>query len=456
MNLHETVTSQHTFFLTGKTKEISFRIEQLKKLRDGIKKNEELLFSALEKDLGKSRFESYTTEIGFTYSEIKHMIRKLKSWSRPRKVKRGLINLDAGSEIHYEPYGVALIMAPWNYPFQLVMAPLASVLAAGNCALIKPADYSKNTSEVIKKIIGEVFDPSYVCAVLGDRTVNQAVLDERFDIICFTGSPSLGRIVMEKAARNLTPVVLELGGKSPCIVDEDASIELAARRLVFGKFVNAGQTCIAPDYLMVHEKVKVKFLEQVRMQLKKLYGEDPHTSPDFGRIINARQYERLKTIIDSGTVIEGGQHDDADRYIAPTILDNVKADDLVMKDEIFGPILPVMTFSDVRETVSFISSREKPLALYYFTESRAKQNMMLRNTAAGGVCINDTIMHITNSFLPFGGVGNSGMGSYHGHYGFETFSHAKPVMRKTTLFDIPLRYAPYKNSLIRLARWIYE
>jgi len=295
-----------------------------------------------------------------------------------------------------------------------------------------------------------------VCAVLGDRTVNQAVLDERFDIICFTGSPSLGRIVMEKAARNLTPVVLELGGKSPCIVDEDASIELAARRLVFGKFVNAGQTCIAPDYLMVHEKVKVKFLEQVRMQLKKLYGEDPHTSPDFGRIINARQYERLKTIIDSGTVIEGGQHDDADRYIAPTILDNVKADDLVMKDEIFGPILPVMTFSDVRETVSFISSREKPLALYYFTESRAKQNMMLRNTAAGGVCINDTIMHITNSFLPFGGVGNSGMGSYHGHYGFETFSHAKPVMRKTTLFDIPLRYAPYKNSLIRLARWIYE
>ena len=455
-SVHQTVEAQRAFFAAGHTKHIRFRIEQLRALRDAIRKNETHLFDALRKDLHKADVESYMTEIGFTYGEINHMIRKLRSWSKPRSVRSGLVNSDAKSEIHYEPYGIVLVMAPWNYPFMLTLAPLVGAIAAGNCAVVKPADYSTHTSAAIKKIIDETFDPAYISVFLGDRTVNQAVLEERYDMICFTGSPSLGRIVMEKASRHLTPVLLELGGKSPCIVDEDAQIDLAAKRIAFGKYLNAGQTCIAPDYLFVHAKVKDALLAGIRRYIHEFYGEDPRTSPDFGRIINQRQYERVKRLLCSGTIAEGGQTDDAERYIAPTILDGITADDPVMQEEIFGPVLPVMTFFHMNEVCSFVNSREKPLALYYFSQSRARQNSVLRHTSAGGVCINDTIMHISNPHLPFGGVGSSGMGQYHGHHSFLAFSHAKPVLRKTTLFDLPIRYAPYRDSMLRLARRIFE
>lgn len=455
-SVHETVEQQRAFFASGRTKNVHFRIEQLKKLRDGIKRNEHLLYDALKKDLGKARVESYMTEIGFTYGEINHMIHKVRSWSKPRSVRSGLVNMDARSEIHYEPFGVVLVMAPWNYPFQLTIAPLAAAIAAGNCAVVKPADYSGHTSEVMRKIISESFDPSYVSVFLGNRTVNLAVLEERYDMICFTGSPSLGRVVMEKASRHLTPVLLELGGKSPCIVDEDAQVELAAKRIAFGKYLNAGQTCIAPDYLFAHAKIKDRLLDRIRHYIHQFYGGDPRQSPDFGRIINARQYERVKGLLGAGTIVEGGQTADEERYIAPTIIDGISPSDPIMNEEIFGPLLPVMTFSHIGEVEAFVTSREKPLALYYFSQSRAKQKRMLMNTSAGGVCINDTIMHISNPNLPFGGVGSSGMGQYHGHHSFLSFSHAKPVLRKTTLFDLPIRYAPYKDSMLRLAKRIFE
>lgn len=450
------VKKQHEFFATGATKDIAFRIEQLKRLKTAIKSNEELLYDALKKDLGKSKVESYMTEIGFTYGEINHMIGKLSSWSRPQKMRSGLVNFDARSWIQYEPFGVVLVMAPWNYPFQLVMAPVAGALAAGNCIIIKSADYSKNTSDVLKKIISESFHPSYINVFTGDRSVNQAVLEQRYDLICFTGSPSLGRIVMEKAARHLTPVILELGGKSPCIVDEDADIDLAAKRIAFGKYLNAGQTCIAPDYLYVHEKIKHELIERIRFHIHRMYGDDPHASPDFGRIINARQYERIKRLLAEGVIVEGGQTNDDERYISPTIIDDITTDNLIMKEEIFGPVFPVMTFSQISEVISFVSSGEKPLALYYFSQSRRKQREMLLRTSSGGVCINDTIMHITNPHLPFGGVGSSGTGQYHGYHSFKVFSHAKPVLKKTTLFDLPLRYAPYREIMMKLAKLIFE
>ncbi|MGL4369305.1 MAG: aldehyde dehydrogenase [Spirochaetota bacterium] len=454
--IQETISLQKKYFLTDATKDIPFRIRQLKKLKSAVKANETRILDALKDDLGKSATEAYMTEIGIVYAEIDHQIKGIKKWGSPRRVRNNLINMDARCYINPEPFGVVLIMAPWNYPFQLVMAPLAGAIAAGNCAVIKPADYSQKTSEVMRDIIEAAFSPEYISVFLGNRAVNQALLEERYDLICFTGSPSLGKYVMEKASRFLTPVILELGGKSPCIIDADADIRIAARRLAFGKFTNAGQTCISPDYVYVHKSVKDKLIEALKSELKNFFGDNPEESPDFGRIINDRQYGRLKALLSTGTAVLGGTCNDAKRYIAPTIFDNVHVDDPIMQEEIFGPILPIMTFSGIDEVVRFVNSREKPLALYYFSQNRKKQREITRRTTSGGMCINDTLMHITNPHLPFGGVGNSGMGRYHGKFSFDTFSNLRAVVARGTLIDFPVRYAPFKPWVLKAARFIFE
>jgi aldehyde dehydrogenase (NAD+) len=345
-------------------------------------------------------------------------------------------------------------MAPWNYPFQLLMNPLIGAMAAGNCVVLKPADYSRNTGAIMAAMIRECFDEKYVSIFTGGRDINNLLLEERFDTIFFTGSPSLGKIVMEKAARHLTPVILELGGKSPCIVDHDANIDVAARRIVFGKFLYAGQTCIAPDYLFVHKSVKDRLLEAMKACLTRFYTADPMTSPSYGRIINARQFERLSQLMTCGTIYSGGKTDAAYLYIEPTLLIDIKPEDPIMNEEIFGPVFPVMEFNRIDTVIDYINQRERPLAFYYFSESRQQQQDILDKTTAGGGCINDTMMHLSDPSLPFGGVGNSGMGRYHGKYSFDAFSHFRSVLKKSTRLDIPIRYAPYTRWGIKLLKLI--
>lgn len=451
----EIIESQRDYFLTHETKDFNFRIENLKKLKRAILKYEDRIYEALRKDLHKSQFEAFVTEVGFVLEEISYHIKNLKKWMKPTKVRTDLVNFKSRSYILHEPFGVVLIMAPWNYPFQLLMDPLVGAIAAGNCVTLKPANYSENVAEVIRDLIGETFDEKYISVFTGGRTVIQEILDQRFDYIFFTGGPFLGKIVMEKASCYLTPVSLELGGKSPCIVEDDANLDVAARRIVFGKFLNSGQTCIAPDYLMVNKKVKGRLLDKIKDTVTEFFGENPRSSQDYGRIINDNQFRKLTELLKTGNVIFGGESDERDRYIAPSIMDNVKPEDPIMQEEIFGPILPVMEYDTLDEVVSFINSREKPLAFYFFTSSRKKEKYILSRTSSGGGCINDTMVHLTNPRMPFGGVGNSGMGAYHGKHTFDTFSHHRSILAKTTLFDIPLRYAPYKDKL-KYAKMIFK
>lgn len=441
------ISSQREYYLTYATRSIDFRIENLKKLKQAILKYENRLYDSLKKDLGKSSFEAYAAEIGFTLEELSIHIANLRKWAKPTRIRTDLVNFYSKSFVVHEPLGVVLVMAPWNYPFQLLFNPLIGAMSAGNCVVLKPAHYAGHTAEVVRELITETFDERYISVITGGRTVIQELLNERFDHICFTGGTYLGKIVMEKASRHLTPVTLELGGKSPCIVDEDADIDVAARRITFGKFLNSGQTCIAPDYLFAHSKIKKQLLERIQHYITVSFGPDPKQSPDYGRIINDEQFERLNDLIKSGNVVAGGIIDPKERYIAPTILDNVKADDPVMTEEIFGPIFPVMEYNDLDEVISFVNGREKPLAMYFFSSSREKQKKILFRTSSGGGCINDTIVHLTNARMPFGGVGYSGMGSYHGKFSFNTFSHHRSIISKSTLLDMPLRYAPYKNKL---------
>ena len=447
--------AQRRLFSTHATKDIHFRIEQLKKLKNAILRYEQKLYDSLKKDLGKSQFEAFVTEVGFTLAEISCHIKHLKKWAKPTKIRTDLVNFYSRSYILHEPYGLVLILSPWNYPFQLLFDPLIGAISAGNCVALKPAHYSTHTSETIRELISETFDPRYISVFTGGRDVIQDLLEQRFDYICFTGSTHLGRIVMEKASRHLTPVTLELGGKSPCIVEDDADLDIAARRITFGKFLNSSQTCIAPDYLLVNAKVKKRLIEKMKRSITRLYGPDPRRSPDYGRIINKEQYGRLKKLLKTGEIIYGGDTDDAERYIAPTFFDNVMPDDPIMSEEIFGPIFPILEYDDLDEMIQFLNGREKPLAFYLFTSSRSKERKILSMTTSGGGCVNDTMLHLTNHRLPFGGVGNSGMGSYHGKRSFDTFSHHRSILAKTTLFDIPLRYAPYKNKL-KWARMIFK
>ena len=433
--------AQKHYFRTGQTLDISYRLTALRALKAAILKHEKALTDALWADLHKSYEEAYLTEISIVLGEIDNHISNLRSWASPVHRPTPLKMFPSRSRIVSEPLGSTLIIAPWNYPVQLLLNPLVGAISAGCTAILKPSPYVPTVAKALEDLIADTFESEYVTTVQGNRDVNTALLAERYDLIFFTGSPALGRTVMAAAAKNLTPVVLELGGKSPCIVDYDADIEVAARRIAWGKCLNAGQTCIAPDYLLVHSAVKDRLIAALGKEFKALLGEEPQQSKHFVRIVNERAFDRLVGYFKDGDIVVGGQTERSERFIAPTILDNVNPESAVMQDEIFGPIFPVVTFQTTDEAINFVTSREKPLALYYFGKS-GKQ--VIRTTSSGGACINDTIMHIANENLPFGGVGKSGMSSYHGKNSFDVFSHQRAVVTTPTWLDLPFRYMPYK------------
>ena len=451
-NYNAIITSQNRFFETGKTKEINFRKMQLKKLLTVLQKNEKLLCDALWTDLHKPEFEAYATELGIIYGEIREAISKLKSWSRPKKVATNLPNLPGSSFILPEPFGTALIIGAWNYPYYLTLGPLVGAMAAGNTIILKPSELTPSCSAALTKIINENFDPAYLKVAQGGIPETTELLKQKFDYIFYTGSTRVGKIIYKAAAENLTPVTLELGGKSPCIVDKDAALKVAAKRIAWGKFINAGQTCIAPDYLLVHESVKDELLGYISQNIFEFYGANPQESPDFLRIVNLHNFNRLAGLIEKDKIYFGGKTDASDLYVSPTILDKVSWDDKVMGDEIFGPILPVLTFSRLEEAIKDVIKRPKPLALYYFSKDKKKQKQVLNQISFGGGTINDTILHISNSNLPFGGVGNSGIGNYHGKAGFDTFSHHKSIMKRATWIDLPLKYPPYSTTKLNLVK----
>ena len=440
---------QKEFFYLGKTNDINFRIDNLKRLKQVIKKNEDKILDALKKDLGKSNFESYATEVGLVYEEINTHIKNIKRWSKIEKTKSPIVYYPAKSYIYKEPYGVTLIIGPFNYPFQLVIAPLVGAISAGNTAIIKPSENTKNTSILLEEMINENFQEEYLKVVspLEGKEVVSYLLDLPFDYIFFTGSIRVGKIVMEKAAKNLVPVTLELGGKSPCIVDKDAKLELAAKSIVWGKFLNVGQTCVAPDYLCVHSSVKDKLLKLIVEEIHKQFGTEVKNSPDYSRVINTASLNRLKEYLNDGEIYYGGNFDITELYMEPTILTNVDVDSNVMTEEIFGPILPVIEFDNIQDIISFNNKREKPLALYYFSENKKSIKNVLRCTTSGGVTKNDSVIHVANGNLPFGGVGNSGMGSYHGKASFDAFTHKRSVMERGTFVEFNVRFAPYKEKI---------
>jgi aldehyde dehydrogenase (NAD+) len=446
------VEQQRCFFLSQQTKPVEWRKEQLNRLKHAIITYEQRLLDALWTDLHKSAEEAFLTEISIVLQEIKHHLRYLDRWAAPRKVGTTLSVMPSKSRIIYEPLGMALIIAPWNYPFQLLINPLIGAISAGCCAVLKPSPYTPAVSNVIKEMIENTFPAEYIAVFEGNRDVNQQLLAERFDMLFFTGSPQFGRIVMQAAAKNLTPVVLELGGKSPCIVDRDANLKVAARRIMWGKTINAGQTCIAPDYLFVHADVKQELFREMRLSLQSFYGNTPKESPCYSRIVNRQAVERLQAFMHEGEIVFGGEVDLEERYIAPTLIDNVEPHFAVMQEEIFGPILPALTFHNLAEVERYINSHPKPLALYYFGADATAQTL-LAATSSGGVCLNDTLMHIANPHLPFGGVGNSGMGKYHHHRSFLAFSNERAVMKSVTWFDLAAKFPPYKG-LKKLARWL--
>ena len=441
--------NQKEFFESGKTINVDYRIKNLKKLNDIIKKNEDKILSELKKDLGKSNFEGYVTEVGILYDDINFHIKNVKKWSSEEKRKSPIVYYPSKSYIYKEPYGVTLIIGPFNYPFQLVIAPLIGAISAGNTAIIKPSENSRNIALLLEKLINENFQEEYLRVVnpLGGKETVSLLLDKPFDYIFFTGSVRVGKLVMQKAAQHLTPVTLELGGKSPCIVDSDAKLKLAAKRIVWGKFLNGGQTCVAPDYLCVHKSVKDELLKLIINEIRVQFGENVRNSEDYPRIVNKSSLERLSGYLNDGKIYYGGNIDEDNLYMEPTLIIKPDLNSPLMSDEIFGPILPILVYEDLDNVIKFINHREKPLALYYFSESKKKIKYVLTSTTSGGVTINDTIIHVANPNLPFGGVGNSGVGKYHGKESFETFTHNKSVMKRGTFIEFNIRFAPYKNKL---------
>ena len=441
--------NQKEFFESGKTINVDYRIKNLKKLNDIIKKNEDKILNELKKDLGKSNFEGYVTEVGILYDDINFHIKNVKKWSSEEKRKSPIVYYPSKSYIYKEPYGVTLIIGPFNYPFQLVIAPLIGTISAGNTAIIKPSENSRNIALLLEKLINENFPEGYLRVVnpLGGKETVSLLLDKPFDYIFFTGSVRVGKLVMQKAAQHLTPVTLELGGKSPCIVDSDAKLKLAAKRIVWGKFLNAGQTCVAPDYLCVHKSVKDELLKLIINEIRVQFGENVRNSEDYPRIVNKSSLERLSGYLNDGKIYYGGNIDEDNLYMEPTLIIKPDLNSPLMSDEIFGPILPILVYEDLDNVIKFINHREKPLALYYFSESKKKIKYVLTSTTSGGVTINDTIIHVANPNLPFGGVGNSGVGKYHGKESFETFTHNKSVMKRGTFIEFNIRFAPYKNKL---------
>ena len=436
-----TLNKQKHYFHSGATLPLSFRKQMLRRLADAMHQYEKPLTDALWQDLHKSYEEAYLTELSIVYAEIRHHLRGMRRWARPECKPSPMAILPATSKVVKQPLGNALIIAPWNYPVQLLLNPLVGSISAGCTTMLKPSPYVPNVSRVLTEMVRNTFPEEYIAIVEGNREVNKMLLAERWDIIFFTGSPSLGKMVMEAAAKTLTPVVLELGGKSPCIVDKDANLAVTAKRVAWGKALNAGQTCIAPDYLMLHEDIKDKFLQLLIKEWDNLLTKDPQRAKHFVRIVNDKALERLIGYLNDGTIYHGGKYNKEESYLSPTILTDVSPKASVMQEEIFGPIFPVLTFKQIEEVTEFVTNREKPLALYYFGK---KSDYILRHTISGGTCINDVIMHIVNGNMPFGGVGNSGIGSYHGKESFMTFSHRRAVVTTPTLVDMPFRYMPYK------------
>ena len=454
MDIHEIVESEKHFFRTGVTRGVDFRIDMLKKFRKAIIENDELISAALKADLNKQPFESYMCETGLLLEEINFHIKRLKKWSKTRRVKSGIGQLPGKSYICPEPYGVVLIMAPWNYPVQLCLMPLVGAISAGNCAVVKPSAYAPESSRVISKLIESAFPTGFVTAVEGGRDANKALLDEPFDYIFFTGSVAVGKTVMEAAAKRLTPVTLELGGKSPIIVDETANLPLAARRIAFGKVLNAGQTCVAPDYLMIEKSVEAPFIEEYKKALASFFPDGDMSG--MVRIINDKHFERVCNILDnSGSIAIGGARDAETRFIEPAVLTGVPIDSPAMQQEIFGPVLPVLPYEKLDDCIDFIRSRPKPLALYIFSENKMNQEKVLNSCSFGGGCINDTVIHLASSHMSFGGVGESGMGSYHGKKSFDTFTHYRSVLKQGKL-DVKLRYFPYKSGKEKITRMILK
>lgn len=452
MNIEEIISKQREFFDERRTFDVNYRIATLKKFKQAIIEHQSEIFEALKADLGKSETESYMCEVGLTLSELSYQIKHLKKWNRPKRKKMSLPNFHSKNMIVQEPYGVVLVMSPWNYPILLTMGPLIGAIGAGNCCVVKPSAYSPKTSAVMNKIISEVFEPGHVAVVEGGREQNTELLNQRFDYIFFTGGVNVGKLVMEKASKNLTPVTLELGGKSPCIIDEDTNIKLAAKRLVFGKYLNCGQTCVAPDYVLVPKKLKNDLIKCIKEEIVKQFGKNPLDNSDYGKIINEKHFERLLGLIDEEKIAWGGRSNERQCRIEPTVLDNVTAEDAVMQEEIFGPIMPIIEYETIEQAEAFVKEREKPLALYLFTNNKAVEKRFLKYVSFGGGCINDVVVHLSTEQLPFGGVGNSGMGSYHGKKSFETFSHAKSIMKKYNWLDLPMRYQPYNKGKLNMIK----
>ncbi|MEC0278134.1 aldehyde dehydrogenase [Bacillus halotolerans] len=456
MNSIPSIVSRHqAFFAAGHTKSIDSRLDVLKKLKHTIKAYEADITAALYQDLHKSEQEAYSTEIGIVLEEISFVMKRLKKWAKLKRVKTPLTHIGSKSVIIPEPYGTVLVIAPWNYPLQLALSPLIGAIAAGNTVVLKPSEYTPAVSAVLSDLIHDVFPDHYVALAEGGPDISTALLQQPFDYIFFTGSVAIGKVVMEAAAKQLIPVTLELGGKSPCIVHKDADIKLAAKRIVFGKFTNAGQTCIAPDYLLVHEDIKTVLAEEMKRVIGEFYGPQPELNPAYGKIVSERHYQRLLSFLKDGVALSGGQADHRHHKIAPTILDQVTDDSPVMQEEIFGPILPLFTYHGIDEVIEKVKSRPKPLALYVFTTNQTIEREVLENLSFGGGCVNDTLMHAATPYLPFGGVGESGIGSYHGFDSFNTFTQKKSVVKQTNRFDFAFRYPSSKNGL-RLIRKILK
>ena len=452
MEILEIIQAQKAYFQSGKTLEVSARMAALKRLRSAIEIREEAILEALREDLGKSRFEGYMSEVGMVLDELTYMHRNLPRLAGPQRVRTPLAQFSARSYRLPSPYGCALIISPWNYPFYLSITPMVDALAAGNTVLVKPSAYSPATSAMVEELVRDCFPPEYVAVVTGGRAMNQSLLDQSFDYIFFTGSKAVGQLVMEKASVHLTPVTLELGGKSPCIVDRSADLKTAAARIAFGKFLNVGQTCVAPDYLIVHEDIKDVYLARLVEAIHQQYGEKPLGTADYGRIINDKHFQRLLGLMESGTIYAGGQHDGS-RRIEPTVITDITLDSPIMREEIFGPLLPVLTFRETADIYPIVAANPTPLAFYLFTTDKAQEHELTRRISFGGGCINDTIIHLATTEMGFGGVGESGMGSYHGQAGFDTFTHYKSMVNKANWIDLNMRYQPYsewKDKLVRM------
>ncbi len=445
--ISDLLITQRSFFKEGKTQEVALRIEKLKLLRSVIEEREKEICAALYKDFKKPVFESVLSETGFIISELRYVIKKLKGWAKPEKISSSWTNFPSSDYIYSEPYGTCLIIAPWNYPFQLAISPLMGAIAAGNTVVLKPSEMAPHTSQILADILEKVFNSAMLAVVQGGIPVSEALLKEKWDYVFFTGSVPVGRIVAKAIAPNLTPSTLELGGKNPCIIHSSAKVELAAKRIVWGKFLNAGQTCIAPDYILIDKNIKSSFFEAIQNEVTSAYGKEPKDSEDYARIIDTKNFDRLNEMLDGENCVIGGTTNKKDLYISPTLIDEPSLESKIMEDEIFGPLLPVISYSNEMEIGSIISNYAKPLALYVFSEDQSFSEKIIKNYSFGGGAINDVVVQVVNKKMPFGGVGNSGKGAYHGKFTFDTFSHKKSITKRGTWVDVPLRYAPYTGKL---------